>query len=508
MNESESSAVKSEKTEQRQEHLAIDMEPDGSKNSENTRNLPDDSETGSISSSATITKDSVKSRFGKLFNSSSTLVKDKKSTESTDRGAGARGAKSLVSRWKHTAHTFLKTSSKPFGTGETIEELKDHESDKGEGDVRHSPQEDKGQLKETRILVPESGSEQEDEVSHRSSEGESLTRPRKNINDPPDTKPDEREHEDETQVEEVKNKRSAFKPLSNLLKAKRKAILEQSRQTKQSKDEINMNLEKARENRSDTTLIKSTKNESELASQSRSHEFQDNSSAESSSEEDDNMAADTLKEKPKPDRGRTAKKPSFRKLTQKLLDRIEVTDLTSGKELLFGVTLHSSDTLPLDPNVIHPVVKVTVMYQNGMYMKRTATTGQVAQDPTGKSDGKKSKRSSRRAKDKDQEEFTENVGEATLPIMSQPCRSQHSIPTFAPAWNELLVFEEPLRRFSTESSDSDPILFFEIMDFLPMKNNGTNIPVTGFHGAFCDITFSNSIFGNFVLCIILSQFQL
>jgi hypothetical protein len=142
-------------------------------------------------------------------------------------------------------------------------------------------------------------------------------------------------------------------------------------------------------------------------------------------------------------------------------------------ELLFGITIHGSDMLPIDSNALHPLVKVTLMTQEGKYV-------------TKKDDQTKSPNNVTRKQSKRHKNSINSTGPQTiLPIMTQsfPFQFNTPNPTLTPAWEELLLFDEPLEQFLRENPSL--IIFFEIMDFLPMaktsgqsshdKSHGTEI---------------------------------
>jgi len=70
--------------------------------------------------------------------------------------------------------------------------------------------------------------------------------------------------------------------------------------------------------------------------------------------------------------------PKSKSSQQQLSEVHELDSLSKRKKkivelpsnLLFGITIHKSDLLPMDPNLIHPVIKVTLMTQDGFFIKR------------------------------------------------------------------------------------------------------------------------------------------
>ena len=84
-------------------------------------------------------------------------------------------------------------------------------------------------------------------------------------------------------------------------------------------------------------------------------------------------------------------------------------------------------------------------------------------------------------------EPTEGNSSAIPSIMTQPCNLTKCFPTFAPVWNELLLFEEPYRKFVKNSNqlgyrDAETIIFFELMDFLPFGEKENSFFEGGYHG--------------------------
>jgi len=80
-----------------------------------------------------------------------------------------------------------------------------------------------------------------------------------------------------------------------------------------------------------------------------------------------------------------------------------------------------------------------------------------------------------------------------LPVMTQPFEGGQRLMSLAPTWNELILFEEPFNRFI--QPDSGIIIFFEILDFLPMTLSVTK-SVRGYHGKFnFEISYAFEIIG-------------
>lgn len=128
--------------------------------------------------------------------------------------------------------------------------------------------------------------------------------------------------------------------------------------------------------------------------------------------------------------------------------------------LFFGIMIHSSDLLPLDANVLHPLVKVTLLTQDGKPVKKC--------DPY---TVQKSSSSSPVSVPKKPKHYRGHVHEENvLPVMTQPFPFSFASadPKVIPAWEELLLFEEPYHKFLSQVGH-DLIVFFEIMDFLPMS---------------------------------------
>ena len=153
---------------------------------------------------------------------------------------------------------------------------------------------------------------------------------------------------------------------------------------------------------------------------------------------------------------------------------------TEQSDKFLGVTIHNCDLLPIDPNIVHPVVKVILLNEDGTVLEKTKSTNNTTSPD--RHDKKHDKKDKRKARDKQPEgksvkgkdsgsrpkedlPATKFSPTSVLPIMTQPCKLGYYLPTFAPMWNELLVFEEPFAR--TVHPDSTAILFFEVMDFLP-----------------------------------------
>jgi hypothetical protein len=167
---------------------------------------------------------------------------------------------------------------------------------------------------------------------------------------------------------------------------------------------------------------------------------------------------------------------------QKLSSRWQANTPTKldsiNRDLLLGITIHSSDMLPLDPNIIHPVVKVTVMKQDGSMFRKSDELKNESTEHTKSDAERKSERKRRRKREVKSSEDSAQTNPLS-PIMTQPFRMTMRNPTFCPTWNELLLYDEPFRKFIQQESNA--IVFFEIMDFLPMTQ-GAEAPTSGFHG--------------------------
>ncbi|CAG7703397.1 unnamed protein product, partial [Allacma fusca] len=165
--------------------------------------------------------------------------------------------------------------------------------------------------------------------------------------------------------------------------------------------------------------------------------------------------------------------------------RAEIQD---APEKCFGVMIHSCDLLPMDPNVVHPVVKITILNENGTCITKhkalRSHTEEISSPKNSrrKNEAEKENKKSRsynklkaNASSKGSGSTTKFTPESVLPIMTQPCKLSYYLPTFAPNWNELVVFEEPFNYIV--HPDSTAMLFFEIMDFLPTEgpHNGTTL---------------------------------
>lgn len=139
---------------------------------------------------------------------------------------------------------------------------------------------------------------------------------------------------------------------------------------------------------------------------------------------------------------------------------------------VLGICIHNSDLLPADSNIVHPVVKVTIMDQDGSYIQKGKFYNQTSSErndseESNDQDGRKKRR--RRRKRRGLSSKNENGSRLTsqmiLPMMTQPYELLS--PSFQPTWNELIVFDEVFKKFVHENSNC--IFFFEIMDFLPMS---------------------------------------
>ncbi|CAL8096380.1 unnamed protein product [Orchesella dallaii] len=457
----------------REEYLAVEIETDVLA-TDDGKIVKDESETVSVSSDTN--KETIKTRFGrKLFNTSA----DKNKTIESD-NPSSKGKSGFVNRWKQTAHAFLKP------THRLVEEVEPTD----EKDVKAVSPKEKAkpeENKETRIFMPEEASDSDDNdnasvKSVLSVENEIQPLPKKVMI--MDETTAEKESKTETE-EEMQSKKSKFKPLSIMLRNKNREkpdkIDESKKETKVVKDyDSKVKIAKTKSD----TIEKEMK---QIYTKARKEKEKDvthlqeepENSSSSSEEKGDESDSDEITKSERAQHKSSKSRP--RKLQSKPREVLQLTD-PSGRDLLFGITVHSSDLLPLDPNVIHPVVKVTVMLQSGRYIKRNEMAKSKTEEG---SQTKVDKKSKRRKKDTD-ENSTSFAKDSVLPIMSQPCHARHSIPTFAPTWNELLVFEEPFSKFAAviepRDCEQEPILFFEIMDFLPMNNNGST-SISGFHGS-------------------------
>jgi len=166
---------------------------------------------------------------------------------------------------------------------------------------------------------------------------------------------------------------------------------------------------------------------------------------------------------------------------QKTTDKKATPNIPPDETLLFGITIHGTDMLPLDPNVLHPVVKVTLMNQDGTFIRKSSRNepNNDEENENNKTDKKKRKRE--RHKKSSGSDHQVSPAEAILPIMTQPYSFTFALrnPSLCPSWDELLLYEEPFQKLVQK--ESQIILFFEIMDFLPM-NNSSRTPLRRFHG--------------------------
>ncbi|ODN04699.1 Jouberin [Orchesella cincta] len=457
-----------------EDHLSVEIEA-----TDDGKNVRDEAETVSVSSDTT--KETIKSRFGrKLFNTSG----DKHKPLDTD-NLSTKGKSGFVNRWKQTAHAFLKPSQRLVEEAEPTDE-------KDEKTVSPKEKVKAAESKDTRISMPEEASDSENENASVKSlvsvENETKPLPKKVLIRDDSIKSDMgKESKTETE-EEAQSKKSKFKPLSIIKRNKSKEKLEKinpkAEKTEEPKIETLMKDSIPKEKVGKGKTGKAEKEIQQIYAKTREDKGknikQTHDAVEDSSSSSEEKVSESDEETKSERAQRKSAAPRTRKPQPKPRESLQLTD-SSGRDLLFGITIHSSDLLPLDPNVIHPVVKVTVMLQSGRYIKRSEIVSNSKSESQTRSDKKSKKRK------KDADEFsTSNAKDSVLPIMSQPCHARHSIPTFAPTWNELLVFEEPFSKFAAvnepRDSEQEPVLFFEIMDFLPMNTNGSS-SVSGFHGS-------------------------
>jgi len=126
------------------------------------------------------------------------------------------------------------------------------------------------------------------------------------------------------------------------------------------------------------------------------------------------------------------------------LRRREKAGEFKSDEKVLGVKIHHTDLLPTDPNILHPVVRLTIMDQEGNFLVKT-THVQHKENQT------------RLSKD------------CVEQVMTQPSQvSGSGFYRLLPKWEEMFVIAEPLERFL--STNPQTIFFFEIMDFLPMDH--------------------------------------
>lgn len=150
--------------------------------------------------------------------------------------------------------------------------------------------------------------------------------------------------------------------------------------------------------------------------------------------------------------------------------------------LFFGVTIHSADLLlpELDPNVLHPLVKVTLMTQDGKSIPKRDDFWWFSNNPTNNPAHMKKRKS----------KSSGGVNSYILPVMTAPFHFKFNRmnpnPSLVPVWEELVLFPEPFHVLLKEHPGL--IIFFEVMDFLPMDkvsgmglNNG--VLNDGTHGS-------------------------
>lgn len=446
--------------------------------------------TAEVDNTASAAKTNVKSRLGKLFASSS---KNKKSSE-TDNGGGGdelnvsgdvKEKGGLVNRWRKT---FSRSTSKPLqdeedGRGE-LEERKS----KAEPDIAPTSKRIKKKLvkrEDTRIFMPEDQNEDSDVSQGQEKVSTSREKVKRGKSkDEMDVEAGETRLEKTPQPE----RKSKFKPFAKLIVSKNKEKAKSKNEESTEKSSKDKSKQKTKEKAEKPKKLSPERKTIERAMR-KPGDVAGEFSASSSDEQDAQSGRDSdSAEEPAraPSVEKTVKTKSKSKTHDKQRENIPCIDSISGKDLLFGVTIHSSDMLPLNPNVIHPVVKVTVMYQNGKLLRRNKDAVKSIEEESKKSEKKTKRRTKQFENEGSDEECTTKQTESVLPIMSQPCRARQSIPTFVPTWNELLVFEEPFKRFAIANENTpeekQPIVFFEVMDFLPMNSSGNLVSYSGFHG--------------------------
>lgn len=110
------------------------------------------------------------------------------------------------------------------------------------------------------------------------------------------------------------------------------------------------------------------------------------------------------------------------------------------EEKLLGVKIHHSDLLPNDPHIRHPVVRLTIMDQEGNYFRKNG-----------------SERSDKTELPKNDLRSGRNYGDQ---VMTQPFHIGRSgFYRLLPKWEEMFIIPEPLEKFL--SPDANAIFFLK-----------------------------------------------
>ncbi|KAM9842057.1 jouberin-like [Aulostomus maculatus] len=122
--------------------------------------------------------------------------------------------------------------------------------------------------------------------------------------------------------------------------------------------------------------------------------------------------------------------------------------------LVLGVHVHRTDHLKTDPRISHPMVKIHVVDDiTGQYVKKEDSHRPVSSF------------------------YEQDNVDHILPIMTQPFDFKKN-KSIIPEWQEQVIFNERFSYFLQQNSESPRvILFFEILDFLSMREARAQIDV-------------------------------